>query len=126
MIPDQDWIVDGRRVGHIKDGLAWLDDASDFATVKGLPLPGDTIRHELKLGRVAGSKGAFVFRGLPLQISRTADRGSLHDGYLDIPFKGGHNDLSRWKRFGGKLERPAPPAPMNINSNSARTVSTDS
>lgn len=27
--------------------------------------------------------------------------------------KGGHNDLSRWEAFGGKLKRPAPPAPMN-------------
>ncbi|UFW75162.1 hypothetical protein [Bradyrhizobium sp. WU425] len=51
---------------------------------------------------------------------------SLHDGYVDIPFKGGRNDLSRWKPFGGKLERPAPPAPMNINSNSAGAASTDS
>lgn len=54
------------------------------------------------------------------------DTGSLTDGYLDIPFKGGHNDLSRWKRFGGKLERPAPPAPMNVNSSLARPASTDS
>lgn len=29
-----------------------------------------------------------------------------------VPHKGGHNDLSRWKKFGGTLERPAPPAPI--------------
>ena len=26
--------------------------------------------------------------------------------------KGGRNDLSRWAAFGGKLERPAPPLPL--------------
>lgn len=28
-----------------------------------------------------------------------------------VPHKGGHNDLSRWRQFGGTLDRPAPPAP---------------
>lgn len=26
--------------------------------------------------------------------------------------KAGRNDLSRWKAFGGTLDRPPPPAPM--------------
>lgn len=51
---------------------------------------------------------------------RTA--GTLADGYLEIPYKGGHNDLGRWKQFGGTLDRPPPPAPMN----SARSASSDS
>jgi hypothetical protein len=33
-----------------------------------------------------------------------------------IPHKGGYNDLSRWKQFGGGLERPAPPAPIERRS----------
>jgi hypothetical protein len=38
-----------------------------------------------------------------------ADHGQLVPA---IPAKGGSNDLSRWRAFGGTLERPAPPAPM--------------
>lgn len=30
--------------------------------------------------------------------------------------KCGVNDLSRWKQYGGHLERPAPPAPMKPRS----------
>lgn len=30
------------------------------------------------------------------------------------PIKGGYNDLSRWKAFGGTLDRPAPPAPIHV------------
>ena len=29
-----------------------------------------------------------------------------------VPHKSGHNDLSRWKQFGGSLERPKPPSPI--------------
>lgn len=29
-----------------------------------------------------------------------------------VPHKGGRNDLSRWKQFGGDLDRPAAPGPM--------------
>lgn len=30
------------------------------------------------------------------------------------PYKGGHNDLSRWKAFGGDLDRPPSPTPMKV------------
>jgi hypothetical protein len=30
---------------------------------------------------------------------------------LPSPEKHGVNDLSRWKQFGGQLDRPAPPPP---------------
>lgn len=49
-------------------------------------------------------------------------RYALRDGYLQIPFKGGWNDLSRWKQFGGTLDRPPPPAPINP----ARSAGSDS
>ena len=29
-----------------------------------------------------------------------------------VPAKGGHNDLSRWRAFGGTLDRPSPPGRM--------------
>lgn len=29
-----------------------------------------------------------------------------------VAYKGGHNDLGRWKQFGGTLERPQSPAPI--------------
>jgi hypothetical protein len=38
--------------------------------------------------------------------------GALSEGFLEIPWKGGHNDLRRWKSFGGVLERPEPPSPI--------------
>jgi len=42
--------------------------------------------------------------------------GALDEGFLEIPWKGGHNDLRQWKQFGGKLERPAPPAPIHAGA----------
>lgn len=39
----------------------------------------------------------------------------LADGWLKAPWKGGKNDLRRWKDFGGILERTGPPAPINRN-----------
>jgi hypothetical protein len=35
-----------------------------------------------------------------------------------IPAKGGQNDLSQWKAFGGSRERPDPPAPIIKNGES--------
>lgn len=56
-----------------------------------------------------------------LAFGRYAKR-SLRDGYFQIPFKGGWNDLRRWKSFGGTLDRPPPPAPINT----ARPASSES
>lgn len=36
-----------------------------------------------------------------------------------IPNKGGHNDLSRWEKFGGTLKRPGPPASISSKSYAA-------
>lgn len=38
----------------------------------------------------------------------------LRGSSVDLPqHKHGRNDLGRWKQYGGKLERPAPPPPSN-------------
>lgn len=41
---------------------------------------------------------------------RARDIGALDGGKVR---KGGHNDLSRWKAFGGDLERPPAPGALN-------------
>lgn len=59
-----DWVVGGRRIGEIRDGVHWLDDVADWPMVRNQPLPGETEVRELHLGRVVARTGAFVFRGL--------------------------------------------------------------
>lgn len=72
----QDWIVDGRQVGEIRDdGSAWLDDRADFEFVKDLPYPGEMVRRHLHLGALFGLASAAscvpVFRG-PLREDQVA------------------------------------------------------
>jgi hypothetical protein len=78
MSKSADWIVDGIRVGEIRPGGSpWLDHAAYFEMVQGLPLPGDTIRHELRFAAVIGAKGGFVMRGPPISFARPAS----HNGF---------------------------------------------
>lgn len=73
----EDWMVDGRRVGEVRDGgIFWLDDAADFAIVKDLPLPGEDKRRHLDLGTMPGFRGAAVFRG-PVIVSDDPSRDEL-------------------------------------------------